>query len=304
MYLDFMNLKRIALAMVVTLVALVPVAAETGQGLFTVDAAAEIGFLDVPYHVITIGEDTDEFDFVREGGQELLFPHKRLWVDVGVGEKQRHFVRLLYQPLTLETVTQFEETRTIDTETFDDGQVVDITYGFDFWRGTYRYRFVDSKAWEVDAGVSLQIRNASIRFIAQEGNSPSDGGDSSVSQDEAVITQDNGPVPILSARVRHTFEAGPWLELDADGFYASSSFFNGAEYPFTGFIWDAAVSAGAPMRDKTEAFLSVRAVGGGGQGTSQEDRQFWTQSLAGGQQRFNDNVLSTVAVALGLRLGL
>ncbi|MFP4210247.1 MAG: hypothetical protein ACLFR8_03315 [Alkalispirochaeta sp.] len=282
-------MKRFVLILVI--VGVVPVVAAEEARPVSVAVAAELGFVDIPYHRIKIGESTDTFDYVGEGGQELLFPYSRFWADITLGTAQRHHLRLLYQPLTFETVTQFEETRVIDTETFEAGQVVDVYYGFDFWRGTYRYRFIDTPSWELDGGLSMQIRNASIRFIAQN-------------TDEAVITQDNGPVPILSMRVRRTFAGAPWVELDADGFYASNSFFNGADYPFTGFIWDAALSVGAPLRDRTEAFVTARAIGGGARGTSQDDRDTWTQSLAGGSERYNDNVISTVAIALGLRLEL
>jgi len=283
-------MKHVSLLIILSGVLAVTVIAEE-QRPVSVALAAELGFVDIPYHRIQIGKSTDTFDYVGEGGQELLFPYSRLWADISIGTAERHHLRLLYQPLTFETVTQFEETRVIDTETFEAGQVVDVYYGFDFWRGTYRYRFINTPKWELDGGLSMQIRNASIRFLAKN-------------TDEAVITQDNGPVPILSARVRRSFSEGPWVEIDADGFYASNSFFNGAEYPFTGFIWDAALSVGAPLRERTEAFVTARAIGGGGQGTSREDRDTWTQSLAGGSERYNNNVISTVAIALGLRLEL
>jgi len=264
----------------------------------TVRPSLELGFVDVPHHTLQFGENTDEFDYVTQGGQEILFPFRRLRIDVGIGERQRHHVSLLYQPLTFETVTQMEETLTIDNETFNTGQVVDLVYGFDFWRGSYVYRFVDRAPWEFDAGISFQIRNASIRFKAQGG----DPTDSEPSQNELVVSQDTGPVPVLRARSRYTFASGYWLEGEADGFYASNAFINGADYPFTGWIWDAAVSAGARIHPMTEAYLTVRTIGGGAEGTSTDPRDTWTQSVAGGDERYTANAIATVAVTAGFRL--
>lgn len=245
--------------------------------------------MDVPLNVIRYGRETDTFDFVTQGGQEILFLYSRFRIDIGIGERQRHFVGLLYQPLTFETVTQFEETLTIDTETFEEGQVVDLVYGFDFWRGTYEYRIVDDEHWTVDVGGSLQIRNASIRFQAQEG-------------DELVISQGTGLVPALRAQARYTTEARFWVEAEADGFYATNAFLNGAEYPFKGWIWDAALSAGVPVTRHAETYLSVRTIGGGAEGTATDARETWTESAAGGDERYTKNELTTVAVAVGVRL--
>ncbi|NBF41642.1 MAG: hypothetical protein GVY14_14635 [Spirochaetes bacterium] len=255
----------------------------------SVQPSIELGFVDVPHNVIQYGKGTDSFDFVTKGGQEVLFPYSRFRIDIGLGERQRHFVGLLYQPLTFETVTQFEKTLTIDTETFDEGQVVDLVYGFDFWRGTYEYRIVDGEHWRVDAGASLQLRNASIRFKAQEG-------------DELVVSQGTGPVPALRAQARYTTDSRFWVEAEADGFYASNAFINGAEYPFTGWIWDAALSAGAPITRYAETYLSLRTIGGGAEGTATDTRETWTESRAGGDERYTRNELTTVAVSVGVRL--
>ncbi len=255
----------------------------------SVQPSIELGFVDVPHNVIQYGKGTDSFNFVTKGGQEILFPYSRFRIDIGLGERQRHFVGLLYQPLTFETVTQFEKTLTIDTETFDEGQVVDLVYGFDFWRGTYEYRIVDGERWRVDAGASLQLRNASIRFKAQEG-------------DELVVSQGTGPVPALRAQARYTTDSRFWMEAEADGFYASNAFINGAEYPFTGWIWDAALSAGAPITRYAETYLSLRTIGGGAEGTATDARETWTESRAGGDERYTKNELTTVAVSVGVRL--
>lgn len=251
--------------------------------------SVEIGFVDIPRHTIQFGEGTDEFDYVGQGGQEILFPYGRFRVDIGLGGQRRHQVGLLYQPLTFETVTQFEKTVTVDTETFEEGQVVDLVYSFDFWRGSYAYRFVDRGPWEAEAGLSFQIRNASIRFEAKEG-------------DELVVSQGTGPVPVLRARSRYTFPLGLWIEGEIDGFYASNAFINGAEYEFTGWIWDAALSSGAKVTEHWESYVTLRTIGGGATGTATDEREVWTESRAGGDERYTSNELATVAVSVGFRL--
>ena len=259
----------------------------------SVQPSAELGFVGVVHHVLQYGEDADTFDYVTEGGQDILFPYSRLRVDVGIGQRRRHFVGLLYQPLTFETVTQFEKTKTIDTETFEEGQVVDLVYSFDFWRGTYEYRLIDSERWTVDAGLSLQIRNASIRFQSEDQNT---------NEEELVVSQGTGPVPALRAQARYTLASGIWLESEIDGFYASNAFVNGAQYPFKGWIWDAALSAGARVHPTAESYVSLRSIGGGAEGTATDERETWTESKAGGDERYTRNELTTFAVSVGVRL--
>ncbi|MFO8041909.1 MAG: hypothetical protein R6U25_01795, partial [Alkalispirochaeta sp.] len=51
----------------------------------TVRPSLELGFVDVPHHTLQFGENTDQFDYVTQGGQEILFPFQRLRIDVGIG---------------------------------------------------------------------------------------------------------------------------------------------------------------------------------------------------------------------------
>jgi hypothetical protein len=278
--------RCIVLAILMTMGFVLPVAAEPAISL---KPSVELGFVDVPHHTLQFGEGTDRFNYVTQGGQEILFPFRRLRIDADLGTEGRHRVGLLYQPLTFETISQFEEDVTIDTETFEAGQVVELVYGFDFWRGSYTYRFIDRAPWELDAGVSFQIRNASIRFRAKD-------------ESELVVSQDTGPVPVLRVRSRYTLPAGWWLEGEADGFYAGNAFINGAEYEFAGWIWDAAISAGAPVHPMAEAYLTLRSIGGGARGTATDRRDTWTQSQAGGDERYTENSIATIAVTAGVRL--
>jgi hypothetical protein len=110
-------------------------------------------------------------------------------------------------------------------------------------------------------------------------------------------------VPILKVRGEYRFEdaaiPGAFVGLEADGFYASSAFFNGADFDFSGSIFDASLRAGFAPANGMEVFLNVRGLGGGANGTRPDaDRVFWTQSRSG----YTDNFLTTLSVTLGARL--
>jgi hypothetical protein len=268
------------------------VSAETflneNDGPLDVSLIAETGFTKILYHTIKLGEDGDRFDYVEEGGQEILFPFTRFSAELSV--RDRHTVIFLYQPLKLETQVRFDEARTIDGVTFPADEGVDLTYGFPFYRASYLYDFARSEALELAAGVSLQLRNASIRFV------PADG-------EQTVVSQDLGPVPIIKLRGSYRFRdsviPGAFVALEADGFYASSAFFNGADYDFTGSIFDVSLRSGFEPTPGLALFASLRSFGGGGGGTRPEDeRTVWSQSWS----RFTDNFLSTLSLSLGARV--
>lgn len=294
-----MNIRRL-LAAAVLATALVSTAAAEDSilnlsgGPLALSLVAETGFVGIPYHVITIGSTTDtpantQFNYVTEGGQEILYPFSRLSAEISINE--RHQVILLAQPLEVATVTRFAEQRVIDDVVFEAGQVVDVTYSFPFYRASYLYDVAPSQAWDVSLGASLQLRNASIRF-----RSPTAGND------EIVVSQNLGPVPILKARVAHHFVdsaiPGAFVEMEVDGFYASSAFINGAAYPFTGSIFDASLRTGWAPRPGMEVFVNARLLGGGATGTRGEAADAWTESRDG----YTDNFLVTTSLTLGVRL--
>jgi hypothetical protein len=258
------------------------------EGPLDVTLVAETGFVKVLYHTIQLGADGDVFDYVKEGGQEVLFPFKRLSAELTV--RDRHTLIFLYQPLEVVTQSRFDANRTIDGQVFPADGGVDITYSFPFYRVSYLFDFARAENLELAAGLSLQVRNASIRFESTDG-------------DIIVVTQDLGPVPIIKVRAEYVFPnariPGAFLGFEADGFYASSAFINGADYDFTGSIFDASLRAGFEPVPGVDLFANVRGLGGGGAGTRPPERRtFWTQSRDG----FTDNFLTTLSVTLGARL--
>ena len=270
---------------------LFPAAAQDSSSGVDVTATAELGFLRPIVHTIQIGEGTYRFNYVTEGGQENLLPYTRLEVETVIAS--RHEVNFLFQPLTLKTTTRVDSAAgiLIDDVTFADDTPLDLTYGFDFYRGTYRFRFFDRDGWQLAAGGALQIRNASIRF---------DGfTDSAATEEARVISQDLGPVPVISLAARRESPDGLFFEATADGFYAPIRYLNLSDVDVIGWLYDAAVRVGVPIHPRAQSYLSLRFVGGGADGTGGE-RTVWTQSRS--TPRYTYNNLNLVILSMGARL--
>ncbi len=260
----------------------------SGDGPLSLALVAETGFVKVLSHAIQIGEGGSRFDYVNEGGQELIFPINRFSAELGIG--RRHTVVLLYQPLELATQSRFDRDVVVDDVTFTAGQAVDLTYSFPFYRLSYLYDFSPLPRLELAAGASLQLRNASIRFASI------DGGDG-----DLAISQNLGPVPIVKVRAEYHPDGripGAFVAFEADGFYASSAFINGSAFEFTGSIYDASLRAGFSPANGVDVFVNARGLGGGGTGTRGRDRAVWSES----REPYTDNFLNTLSLTLGARL--
>ncbi len=250
----------------------------------------ELGTLAVLSHEYQAGAGGTMFNFITQGGQDTLFPYQRYSVELVVAGSSR--ITFLYQPLTLNTRTVADRNGTnggapivIDDASFAPGTPMDITYGFDFWRLSYLYDFAKDPQTILGAGVSLQVRNASIVFTSGDGTVRS-------------VQQNIGLVPILKVRAARWFSPQFALDFEADGFYASSAFFNGATQPFTGWIWDASLAAKTHVTPAAVAFLTVRSIGGGASGSNAYSYVSSTTSV----NPATYNALATMAVTLGVSL--
>jgi hypothetical protein len=79
-------------------------------------AEVETGFVKVLSHTFQSGDTGTNFNFVTQGGQEILFPFQRVTLGANLGD--RHLISALYQPLTIETEVTFRDAVTIDGVTF------------------------------------------------------------------------------------------------------------------------------------------------------------------------------------------
>jgi hypothetical protein len=155
-------------------------------------------------------------------------------------------------------------------------------YGFSFWRVSYLYDFINTSRAKLGVGLSLQLRNASIIFQSLDGK-------------YAVVSENLGPVPILKLKGQYNFDNGMYIGTDIDGFYASSKWFNGANFDFTGSILDASLSVGFRNTDYLDTFANVRFLGGSAVGTS----QYPTVPQTDG---YTSNYLGTMTFTLGFNV--
>ena len=213
---------------------------------------AELGFLVVASHIVQLSNDGTQFDYRKDGGQDVLFPFFRLSTDLKF--KGRHTIVFLYQPLKLTGETVLSEDTVFDGVSFPAGTPINSTYGFPFWRISYLYDFLRRPGDEVSLGFSLQIRNATITFTSADGSLRAD-------------RRDVGPVPALKFRGRWRFENGVWWGTEIDGIYAPVSVINGSDEEITGALLDASLRVGYDFLDRVSAFFNVRYLGGGAVGT-------------------------------------
>jgi hypothetical protein len=214
---------------------------------------AEIGFLGVVDHRIQFSNSGTYIDYVSQGAQDVLFPVTRFSLDFNL--TSRSSITLLYQPLKLETSNVLEEDIIVDDLVFPAGKGVDFLFNFGFYRGSYLYEFMPNNSkYDFAFGATIQIRNATINFEAQDGTG-------------FRGSRDIGIVPALKLRTKRYFGNNYFIGLEADGIYAPVSYLNGADNEIVGAILDASLNGGFRLRKEAFTFLNLRYIGGGAVGT-------------------------------------
>jgi hypothetical protein len=237
-----------------------PLAAAQEEPPVQVSATAEFGALGVPAHTIQFGKNGTEFDYVEEGGQDVLFFFSRYQMELELD--RRHALTFLYQPLDLETAVLLDREVVVDEQVFPRDTPLNLRYGFSFYRMGYAYDlFGRYPQHELSLGGALQIRNATITFTSGDG-------------ELRRAKRDLGPVPLLRARGRYTLYRRWWLGAEIDGFYAPIKYLNGGATDVEGAIVDASLRAGYRVQTPMDVYLNLRYLAGGASGTSKgpEDR--------------------------------
>lgn len=229
---------------------------DTKERKYKIRAIAELGFLGVFDHKVQFGQNTTYFDYQKDGGQDVLFPVTRLSLELKFSKKNT--ITLLYQPLKIDSKVSLSEDVQIDDVTFRRGSVLNLSYGFPFFRGSYM-RDVKFKGdlFSLALGLSIQIRNADIRF---------ESGDGRVLQRSSNI----GIVPLLKLRANLRQTKNMSLELEADGIYAPISYLNGSDNDVIGSLLDISLRQNIQLMPQAKVFLNFRYLGGGAQGTSDD----------------------------------
>jgi len=257
--------------------------------VYNLNLEYENGWVKVLSHTLQFGGNGTNFDFVEQGGQDILFPFERFTADLELFDK--HHVVFLYQPLTVETKVQQRDDLVFNDTTFasttNADSVLNVKYGFPFWRVSYLYDFLENEDYYLSAGLSLQLRNASIIFENYDGS-------------KVTVNQNLGPVPIIKIKAAYFFDNGIYLETDADGFYASSAFINGADFNFEGSVFDISGRVGFELKDSLNTFINIRYLGGTANGTSQYESTRWSES--GQSENYTSNILNTATFTLGFEI--
>jgi len=218
---------------------------------------AELGFLAVLKHNVQFSNAGTYVNYVKDGGQDVLFPVNRISLELEVNKK--HIWTLLYQPLRLESTALLSRDLVIDGLTFPAGTGVNFLYNFPFFRLSYMKEFrPDDDKFNFAFGGSLQIRNATIAFESIDGRL-------------FRSNRDIGPVPVLKFRTRYSPNKRSYTEFEADGIYAPVSYLNGSDNEVVGAILDASIRQGLQFNNEVKAYLNLRYLGGGAVGTSDDD---------------------------------
>jgi len=235
----------------------------------------EKGFLGFISHTIQFGTNGTNFNYIQEGGQNVLFPFTRMTADLKMNE--RHNLTFLIQPFEIYTSALAKRPIVVEDVTFPEGEPINLKYGFTFYRLSYLYDFQKESNKEFALGLSFQIRNASIVFASADG--------------ELISINNNiGPVPILKFRWQKSLGESAWIGSEIDGFYASGRYITGSENDFEGAIIDASLRFGFELTDYLNSFLNLRYLGGGASGTDEDEN------------KYTDNWLKTFSVSLGFYL--
>jgi hypothetical protein len=217
----------------------------------------EFGLLDPISHRIQFGRNGTAFNYVKDGGQDVIFPTTRLSVE-GFW-KRRHGLVFLYQPIDIRTQETLREDLVVDNVRFPAGTAINFRYGFDFYRISYLYNFLSVRENdELSLGGSLQLRNAIIDFTSVDGQL-------------SRSNRDVGPVPAIKSRGRWHVGESAWLGYEADGMYAPVKYINGGKSDVVGAILDLSLRAGYNVAPPIDVFFNFRYLGGGATGTSKGD---------------------------------
>ncbi len=220
-------------------------------------AISEIGFISVLSHKIQLGENGTYFNYVKDGGQDVLFPSSRFSVEFNVNKKNTFI--FLYQPLRIETQSLLRNDLIANGITFPASTGINSLYNFPFYRFSYLREITkDNEKFNLAIGLSLQIRNATISFESTDGGLYTDN-------------RGIGPVPALKIRSKLKINECFYSEIEADGIYAPVSYLNGSDNEIVGAILDASLRFGAEVNVLTNMFLNIRYLGGGATGTDTGD---------------------------------
>lgn len=236
---------------------------------------AEVGTIGVLNHDIRFGQDGTQFDYVKEGAQDVLFPFYRFDVDWVTGRGDTW--RFLYQPLVFATAVRLDRDVTLDGLTLNKDEPVDLLYSFPFYRASY-IQAIQLDEWRAGFGAGLQIRDARIVFTTADGK-------------KRHVSQNIGPVPLVVAGAEREVN-GLQVGAEISTIYAPVKYLNGSDSDVVGAFTDASVSMGKSFAVASSLHLIARYLGGGASGTSTKGK--------GRGDGYSSNWIDLVSLSIGV----
>ncbi len=182
-------------------------------------------------------------------------------VYLGYRLSERHELRALYAPLTIDVSGRPDQPIQFQGQTFSPASNIDARYKFNSYRLTYRYVFLNDDSWTLRVGATAKIRDALIR----------------VSQGSFSAERSNvGFVPLLHFSGAFHVNANIHLNFDIDALAAKQ-----------GRAEDVALTVGYRPSELTEFRLGYRTVEGGADGGGDVYNFAWLHyAVLGVQQSF------------------
>ncbi|NBX16329.1 MAG: hypothetical protein EBR09_03075 [Proteobacteria bacterium] len=239
----------------------------------------ELGYSAVMSHTVQFSKSGTQFNYVKNGGQDILFPFARADVTLRTSDKDR-FV-FLYQPLELNTRVIVRDELKVDDVTFASGTPVDFKYSFPFYRFSWLRDTWSDESTKIALGGSLQLRNARIEFTSVDGK-------------QHRSNRNVGPVPIFKFQSRTKIEDDVWWGTDIDSIYVPVKYLNGGNSDVVGSFHDVSLKLGFPVVSWLDAAFVSRYIGGGAKGTNKTPLR--------GSDGFSDNQIHTINFSLALNL--
>ncbi len=241
----------------------------------------EQGTIALLHHTYQNGTNGTDFDFIKQGGQNNLYPFSRYTVGATIADTHRLW--FTYQPLLLQTAVNFPSNVKIGDKDYIGP--MELTYSFPFYRMTYTYDLLGNyEQAYLGLGLALQIRNASIQFKKVDGS-------------ELFVSQNVGLVPAVAIYSEYRFDFGLTLSADIAGIWASSAIINGADFEFEGSILDASLRMSWALKDGVSLFGNTRFFGGTAKGESENTNNTWTDAI----QPYTKNNIASMTFSAGVK---
>lgn len=246
---------------------------------WTIHPQYEIGLLAPIAHRIQLGKGGTDFDYIQDGGQDNLFRFQRF--EMGFQHNGRHHLGFLFQPCDLVTTSEAFTELQFDEVVFAEGTPMLYRYGFDYYRGSYMYDWREGTTEQLSFGVALQLRNATLDYRSANGELQN-------------TNRDIGPVPLLAMQGKFERENNQWWGFDAAGSFAPIKYINGSNTDIVGAILDASIRGGLHLDHGTDAYVNLRYIGGGAEGTDNTPDP--------GKDGYVLNWLNFVTLSIGVQL--